>query len=197
MAVDRQFMTEGLKVREENVSVILSGLLEERGVPNVSLLQVTKVPDIYLVWSGTRVIIETKEEGQRSELTKQLAGRISEGLCEVAVGLEYPTSLVKGTLVAPSTSDIRKTLQKVTFISRAISQGGTDPRLLFEETEVRLSGLPELLAQAASEALPDADLEEAVARIKAAVEGFVSGSSTLPGVVSTAEKMRSVLELGP
>jgi hypothetical protein len=50
-------MTEGLKVREENVSVILSGLLEERGVPNVSLLQVTKVPDIYLVWSGTRVII--------------------------------------------------------------------------------------------------------------------------------------------
>ncbi len=104
-------MSRGLKVREEVPSIVLSEMLGDVGISNVSLLNLGKVPDIYLLVGGVRVIIETKEQGQRAELDKQLRQRLELDLCEVAIGLEYPTELVLGTFAPPTPQDVRKKLR--------------------------------------------------------------------------------------
>lgn len=123
------------KIREETVNVLLSEILEETGVTNVSLLNIGGIPDIYLLIRGIRVIIETKEVGHRTQLPKQLQGRLEKNMCDLGVGLEYPLSLVTGNLFPPTTKDVRKRLITGSLYSIGIGQGTEDYRVLFEKEQ--------------------------------------------------------------
>ncbi len=189
-------MSRGLKIREEVPSIVLSEMLGDVGISNVSLLNLGKVPDIYLLVGGVRVIIETKEQGHRAELDRQLKQRLELDLCEVAIGLEYPTDLVEGTLAPPTPQNVRKKLLNIFLVSRSYAQGGAEPRLLFEDIRTKVAELPELLARAASEALPDQDLEKAIAMVRDSVEMFSDSISTLPKAKVISENIKKELDVG-
>jgi hypothetical protein len=186
----------GSKVREESVSVVLSEILEETGIRNISLLNLGKVPDIYLLLRGVRIIIETKEEGQEKELDIQLKQRIEMNLCEIAVGLEYPIELVKGRISAPSVSDIRKYLLNNVLIAKGISQSSKGYQILFEKLKIRPTALPELLSQIASEAMSDNELEMAVEQIREVIVEFANNMAMLENSENISTQIMEELELG-
>lgn len=194
-------MAGRLKVREEAPDVVLSEILLELGIENTPLPQTDKVPDIYLLLAGIRVIIELKEVGHRAALEEQMRGRLAENRCDVVIGLEFPKSVTGSTLQAPNAREIRKALLKTTFVALAMAKGAKDPRVeprvLFGDARVRAGHLPELLSRAASEALPARELENAIAKVRSAIGGFAQSAMTLPSAEKIAEKVREVLDFEP
>ena len=188
--------TDPLKVREEAVSTSLSAILDEHGIPNVSLLQAVKVPDIYLIVGGVRVIIETKEIGQSAELDRQLAGRLAEALCEVAIGIEYPDSVSKGRLAELTPGEIRKRLSSAKLLGRAIVHSSSGGKRIFDGVQLRADELPELLNRAAAEAMPSDQLDRAVSQIRESVGTFAQEMSSATGSTAIGERIRKVLDLG-
>jgi hypothetical protein len=184
---------EDHKVREETVSVILSEILSERGIANQSLLNLGDVPDIYVLFSGIRLVLETKEQGNRAKLLEQLKDRLRKNICDLAIGLEYPRSLVEGS---PSTLTVRKRLLKGDLVAICYAHGPMEPRRIFEGSKTSVQSLPELLTRAASEVLPDHDLLIAIHRIRDSIEQFASGIGTEIEAKNIAKKVREVLEFG-
>ena len=154
------------------------------------------IPDIYLLLRGVRIIIETKEEGHSRELQRQLEGQLEKNLCDLGVGLEYPTDMVTGKFAPPTTKDIRRYLMKCSLTARCVAQGATGYRILFQETKVRSTELPELLARVADQAMPDADLEEAIERVREMIERFARNIASLPSSTGIAKAIMEELELG-
>jgi hypothetical protein len=189
-------LTEEQKVREETVSVLLSEMLEEAGISNLSLLNLGGIPDIYILFGGVRLILETKEQGQRAELIRQLKDRLNHNMCEVAIGLEYPSSLVSSGLEPPTTKVVRDRLRSTTLIAMCYSHGSTEERLVFGETKVSIPSLPELLTRASSEALPYKELDIAIDKVRQSVEKFASSLKGLHESKNIADQIREVLELG-
>jgi hypothetical protein len=184
------------KIREEAVSVILSELLEEAGVTNVSLLNMGGIPDIYLLARGVRIILETKERGHSAALQKQLEERIEKNLCDVAVGLEYPISMVTGSLSPPTTKDVRERLLKEKLLAKALTQGAIGYRMIFENKETKTSELPELLISVTGEIMPLDELEQAINFVRDAISHFTKNTSTLPNAKSLGEVIMEELEIG-
>jgi hypothetical protein len=184
------------KIREETVSVLLSEILEEAGVTNVSLLNIGGIPDIYLLIRGIRVIVETKEEGHRAELQKQLQGRLDNNMCDLGVGLEYPRSVVTGSLSPPTTRDVRKRLMSESLYSIALGQGAEGYLVIFEKESVRASELPELLSSVAGEILPISEVEKVIDEVRDAISYFTRNVSTLANSKYLAELIMEELELG-
>ena len=189
-------LTESQRVREETVSVLLSEMLEEAGISNLSLLNLGGIPDIYVLFGGVRLILETKEQGQRAELISQLKNRLSHNMCEVAIGLEYPSSLVSSGLELPTTRVVRDRLRLTRLIAMCYSHGSTEERLVFGETHVTVASLPELLTRASSEALPYKELDVAINKVRQSVEKFASSLKGLHESKNIAGQIREVLELG-
>src|SRR5207302_10750251 len=100
------------KVVEEVVNVALARLLEEAGIRAPALVKMNKVPDVYLVHRGIRTIIETKEEGHRKALEDQMKERLEDNLCELVIGITYPTSVVRGTITAPTVRTVERSLRE-------------------------------------------------------------------------------------
>jgi len=184
------------KIREETVSVLLSEILEEAGVTNVSLLNIGGIPDIYLLIRGIRVVIETKEEGHRTELQKQLQGRLDKNMCDLGVGLEYSRSIVTGSLSPPTTKDVRNRLMAESLYSIGIIQGAEGYQVIFEKESVRASELPELLSSVAGETLPIAEVEKVIDKVRDAISYFTTNVSTLTNSKYLAELIMEELELG-
>jgi len=189
-------LTDEQKIREENVSVLLSEMLEEVGISNLSLLNLGGIPDIYVLFGGVRLILETKEQGHRAELVRQLKDRLNRNMCEVAMGLEYPSSLVSSGLESPTTKVVRNRLRSTTMIAICYSHGVTEERLVFDETNVSVLSLPELLTRATSEVLPYKELDTAIDKVKQSVEKFASSLKALHESRNIADQIREVLELG-
>lgn len=184
------------KVREESLSVILSEILEETGITNLSLLSMGKVPDIYMLLKGVRIIIETKETGKRKELEDQMTERLERNMCDIIVGLEYPIDFVKGQFTPPTTKAIRKNLMTKRVLVHALAQGVTGPKPLFEDLAIKVPELPELLSEIATQSLLDEELDEAIERIRSSVKRFVDAISELDASQSIAESIREELEIG-
>jgi hypothetical protein len=185
-----------LKVREETVSTTISTVLDDLGIPNVSLLQVVKVPDIYMVVAGVRVILEVKQEGQQADLDKQLRGRLKANMCDVAVGLEYPASVSAGSLASLTTPEIRKRLEAAGLIALGLAHGPSEARTLFERIPVRLGELPELLGRAASDGMSTDELEKAIELVRDSVQGVARDLARLPDAVAISQRIRKVLDIG-
>lgn len=186
-------MPDEQKVREETVSVTLSGLLEGLGIPNRSLLNIGGIPDIYVLFSGIRVIVETKEHGHRAELIHQLKERLQQNMCDLAVGLEYPSDLVSG---APTTDMVRTRLLSTSLVAICYAHGSTEARTVFDQTRTSVQLLPELLTRASSEVLPNKELDVAIHKIRETIEKFASDTKSIEGSKSVANKIREVLEFG-
>lgn len=184
------------KVREENVSVLLSEILEETGVTNISLLNLGGVPDIYLLIRGVRIVVEIKEEGHRAALRKQLEERLENNICDFAVGLEYPSSIVTGKLAAPTAKEVRKSLMVEKLTTMGLAHGATGYRIVFQDSEIRAPELPELLASVAGEVMPDAEIESVIYQIRETIYNFAKFINTLPNADFLAKSIREELELG-
>lgn len=184
------------KVREETVSVLLSEILQETGVTNISLLNLGGIPDIYLLIRGVRIVVEIKEEGHSAALQSQLEGRLEKNICDLGVGLEYPSKIVIGSLSPPTTKDVRKRLMNEPLRARGLAQGATGYRVVFEDTYVKAPELPELLASIAGEILPVAEMELVITEVRDTIANFTNNISTFPNAVFLAKSIMEELELG-
>jgi len=185
----------GQKVREEVVNNQLAGLLEDYGLPNAALADFNGVPDIYLLIRGVRVILETKEEGRRAELERQMEDRLARNLCEVVVGVIYPATVVTGTLAPPTTREVRRRLQDAELTVIAMASSGVGPRFVVRDLSYEAKQLPELLNKLAGEAMPEGEIEEAITRVRGSIERFVANMSGLDAE-RIGHEIKKVLELG-
>lgn len=181
--------------REETANVALSMILEEYGMPSVSLVQLGRdIPDVYLVERGVRNILEMKQEGKRKELIEQMGDRLDDDACEVVFGIIFPRNVVQGGLTAPSALDVKENLRdaKMEVLVQTISSDSEISRI----DSVEVAQLPELITTYSGEALDDEDLNEAVDRVSSAISDFVSDMGRHPNATSIAENIEEILENG-
>ena len=183
------------KVREEVVNVVLSRLLEEYGLSGVALAKLDGIPDIYVLLRGVRVIVETKEEGFENDLRRQLKERLVKRLCEVAVGVIYPSQVVKGGLGPPTTKEVENSLVSAELNAITYILSSTGP---IEVGEVRstVPQLPELLNRVAGESMPKREIQDAIDHVRDSVNDFVSRIGSLGNASDISEKIGEALDLG-
>lgn len=184
------------RVREETVSVLLSEILQETGVTNISLLNLGGIPDIYLLIRGVRIVVEIKEEGHSAALQRQLEERLEKSICDLGVGLEYPTSIATGKLSPPTTKEVRKRLMSELLRVRGLAHGAAGYRVVLQDSYVRAPELPELLASIAGEAMPAGEIESVIDQVRDTILNFSKGISLLPNADFLAKSIREELELG-
>jgi len=80
-----------MKIREENLNIMLAELLAESGLKAIGevIIRRKRMPDVLLDINGIRIIIEGKYPGKRKELYETAYKRIDEGLCDVVMMVEY------------------------------------------------------------------------------------------------------------
>jgi hypothetical protein len=183
-----------IKVGEQVPTIELARLLEDYGLPSPALPHFNGIPDIYLVWGGLRVIIELKEAAYESQLRDQLDDRLVRRVCDLGVGILYPPSLITGALTAPTPRDIERRLPKTDLKVFALAPAGLGSREIARATRCRPSQLPELITRYAAEAMPIAELEEAIDKVAAAVTSFAINIQSISGSQQTATRIREVLE---
>jgi len=184
------------KVHEDVVTIELSKLLYDHGLINRALSLMGSIPDIYMVIGGIRVILEVKEEGEERALEIQLKKRLNENLCDLAVGIIYPSRVVEGALVPPTPKEVRERLLNEKLSVFAFAPSINDLKTLLKGSKYNVSQLPGLLIRIAHEAIPDEEVNEATDKIKEVILKFSNQLSTLreDRVRSIAEKIREVLE---
>lgn len=181
--------------REETANVALSMILEEYGMPSVSLVQLGRdIPDVYLVERGVRNILKMKREDKRKELIEQMGDRLDDDACEVVFGIIFPRDVVQGGSMAPSALDVKENLRdaKMEVLIQTIS---SDPEISRIDS-VEAAQLPQLITTYSGEALDDEDLNEAVDRVSSAISDFVSNMGRHPNATSIAENIEEILENG-
>jgi hypothetical protein len=169
----------GGKVQEGVVDVALARILTEFGVGSAALVQFDGIPDVYLLSRGLRVIIEAKEQGRESQLHEQLLERLEKNLCDVAIGITFPRSVVSG-LAAPSPQEVERRLHATQLGFSAFRGGDPTPVPITEGRECRLADLPELITSVASQAVPEGELERAVEDVRSAIDRFVTTVQSSP-----------------
>jgi len=187
---------EDPKVHEDVITVSLSELLQEFGLVNTPLLLKGRIPDIYTVIDGIRVIIEVKEKGEEEALEKQLRTRLEENMCELAVGALYPKRVAESPLAPPTAEEVKNRLlqAKLDIIALAPTLNGL--KFLIKGEPYFVHQLPGLLRRLSHEALPDKEVKEAVERIKRGIDIFVQGINELnpEHVKEIARTIKEVLE---
>jgi hypothetical protein len=169
----------GGKVQEGVVDVALARILNDFGVGSAALVQFNGIPDVYLLSRGLRVIIEAKEQGREAQLHEQLLERVERNLCDVAIGITFPRSVVSG-LSAPSPQEVERRLQAIKLGFSAYRGGDPKPIPISEGRDCRLADLPELIASVASQAVPEGELERAVEDVRSAIDQFVKAVQSSP-----------------
>lgn len=189
----RYHVTEN--VREETANVALSMILEEYGMPSVSLVQLGRdIPDVYLVQRGVRFILEMKQEGRRERLIEQMGDRLDDDACEVVFGIIFPSNVVEGGITAPSANQVMSNLRdaELTVLVQAISSDND----IEPNHGIRVAQIPELVTRYSGEALRDDELNSAVDRVSNAISGFSSDLARHQNVNSISDSIEEVLENG-
>lgn len=184
------------KAQEGIISVLLSEILEKAAVNNIALLNLGRVPDIYILLSGLRIVITIKEEGNSEKLQKQLEERLDKNICDLCVGLEYPSRLVSDKCTDTTTTPLCKWIFTEDLRVKGLIHGVPDYRIVIRDSNIRITELPELLASVAGEVMTDIELESAINQIRKTIMDFAKGVSTLPKADYLAKSIRKELELG-
>ena len=189
-------LTLQIKVREGIISVLLSEILEKAGVNYISLLNLGRVPDIYILLRGLRIVITIKEEGNSEVLQKQLEERLDKNICDLCVGLEYPSRIVTDKLTDTTTTKLCKRIITENLRVKGLMHGASGYRIVIQDSNIRITELPEYLASVAGEVLSDTELESTINQIRKTILDFAKGVSTLPNADYLAKSIRKELELG-
>lgn len=185
-----------IKVREGIISVLLSEILEKAGVNYISLLNLGRVPDIYILLRGLRIVITIKEEGNSEVLQKQLEERLDKNICDLSVGLEYPCGIVTDKLTDTTTTKLCKRIITEKLRVKGLMHGASGYRIVIQDSNIRITELPEYLARVAGEVLSDTELESTINQIRKTILDFAKGVSTLPNADYLVKSIRKELELG-
>ena len=172
------------KVHEDvvtvSLSVSLSELLQEFGLNNTPLMLKGRIPDIFTVVDGVRVVLELKEEGEEKALENQLKERLNANICELAVGILYPKRVAESPLAPPTVEEIKDRLLRVKLCVMALAPALNGPKFLVEREFYPIHQLPRLLRTLAHQALPDKEVEEAISRIRDSIDAFVKSINEIP-----------------
>ncbi|MFX0198781.1 MAG: hypothetical protein ACFFCW_21890 [Candidatus Hodarchaeota archaeon] len=182
--------------QEGIISVLLSEILEKAGINNISLLNLRRVPDIYILLSGLRIVITINEEENNEKLQKKLEKRLDKNICDLCVGLEYPSRIVTEKCTDKTTTKLCKRIITEDLRIKGLIHGGSGFRIVIRDSNIRITELPELLASVTEEVMSDTELESAINQIRNTIKDFAKGVSTLPNADYLAKSIRKELEFG-
>jgi hypothetical protein len=182
------------KVREEVVNVIMASILEGYGMPNAALVQFNGIPDIYMIIRGLRFIIEAKDVALEHTLEPQIDDRLARNLCEVAVGVVYPTEVVTDHLSMPSTKQVEQRLLRANMKVMAHASSGLYSREIISLSSTTMQQLPELLYSISERAMPETEMVEAVDAIRQSIENFTRNISSIGDAAARAKQIEEILE---
>jgi len=186
--------TEGFKVHEDVVTTLLSEMLNDYGVYNCALPLMGRIPDIYMIVGGVRVILEVKELGEEAALREQLTKRLKANMCELAVGILYPSWITEGHIAPPKIAEVRRRLMDADIVVIALTSSGNPPEILIDGERIGIAQLPSLLLRLIREVVPNKEVDTAVKIIRESVEFFVGEVGKVPGADEIAKRIREVLE---
>ena len=190
-------------MKEESLNVSLAELLAERGLRalgEVSLRGPSRgSPDVLMVVNGVRIVLEGKRPGHRAELVRQAVKRIEDGVCEVAVIVEYVEVPLSGLVV--DQRGVKEALARATFnvgvvtlaeapgLERFLGGGRRPEVAMFEGADFH--DLVTVVMQAYERAVSEDLFGPVVARMEETLRRF---SARLADRVD-AERLREALEL--
>jgi hypothetical protein len=162
---------------------------------NAALAQFNGVPDVYIIIRGLRFIIETKDNLLEHTLTPQLEDRVTKNLCEVAVGIVYPTEVVADYLSMPSPKKVEERLLNSSLKVTAYGSCGLLVRSLINPTFTKLQQLPELLYSISHRAMPESEMREVIETVRNSITNFAKGINALGNAEALSKQIEEVLEV--
>lgn len=107
-----------MSVREENLNVMLSELLAEKGLKALGEVILRKKggrpePDVLIELNGVRIVLEGKKLGMWNTLVEQCQERLDNSVCDLCVMVEYVD--IKMRKLVPDQSDIKDALSNGRF----------------------------------------------------------------------------------
>jgi len=182
------------KVREEVVNVVVAGILQSYGLPNAALVSFDGVPDIYLILRGLRFILETKDQALENTLVPQIKDRVIKNLCELGVGLVYPTDVVADHLSMLTTKHVENRLLKSDLKVIAYGPHGLTARQIIPPTTIKIQQLPELLYRISESAMQDSEMTDAIEAVRKSVDSFSRNIASLGDARKISQQISEALE---
>jgi len=107
-----------MSVREENLNIMLSELLAEKGLKALGEVILRKrkgrlEPDVLIELNGVRIVIEGKKTGMWDALVENCQNRLDNNVCDLCVMVEYID--YKINTLFPNQADIKDSLLKGRF----------------------------------------------------------------------------------
>ncbi|MBS7615114.1 hypothetical protein KEJ18_05225 [Candidatus Bathyarchaeota archaeon] len=93
-----------MSIREENLNVMLSELLTEKGLKALGEVILRKrkgrfEPDVLIELNGVRIVIEGKKAGLWNELVEICQNRLDNNVCDLCMMVEYVYYIVLFLLI--------------------------------------------------------------------------------------------------
>ena len=190
-------------LREENLNVVLAGLLEEKGLRALGEVILRKggrkqEPDVLILLNGVRIVIEGKKPGKWDELVQQFQDRLDSNVCDLCVMVEY-VSIGTGNLLLTQ-SDVKRALLDgrfnigfLSYIDRAsLAKWLGVPSKPEQYTDVGFDDLLTYLMSTYSRVVREDIVEPAVKRMDEVLGEFATSLSTEVNV----SRLKEVLEIG-
>jgi len=190
-------------LREENLNVVLAGLLAEKGLKalgEVILRQRGRKqePDVLILLNGVRIVIEGKKPGKWDELVQQCQDRLDSNVCDLCVMVEY-ASMGTGSL-SLTQSDVRRALLDgrfnvgfLSYIDRAgLAKWVGAPSKPEQYMDVGFDDLLTYLMSTYSKVVREDIVDPAVKRMDEVLGEFADSLSTEVNV----SRLKEVLEIG-
>lgn len=176
---------------EPALNVTLSRLLLGRGLRALGEVKIhkgkeLKKPDVLIVLNAVKVILEGKFEGHRNSVEQQCRKRIENGLCDIAIAVEYKKPPYKE-------SSLELTLRKMKLSAKVHwLDWDTD-----WQEDISLNELVKMIRVAYTRAVSNDVVSKAVEELNETLDQWFDTVSTL-GQKHTevmAEKAKKILEL--
>lgn len=158
-------------------------------------------PDVMINYRGFSIIIEGKIDSPQAKerLVHQCKERISEGLCDISVGVVYQMPHANGSTLFESRTEtgLRKILKKSKYDIAVWRSDFPEPALVQGWITKDLAGLGDVIRDAVHEARSMDELDSAVGQIRDELYGAAARLSTVDasGFEKLAFKLAPKLEL--
>lgn len=176
---------------EPALNVTLANLLSKRGLRALGEVKihkgkVLKKPDVMMVLNAVKIILEGKFKGQRKVLESQCRKRIEDGLCDIAIAVEYKKTPFAG-------ESLEKTLEKMKFEANVYWVTGNTGW----QENIDVNELVKMIRGAYTRAASNDIVGEAVKDLNEALDRWFNTISLLGGasVKTMAEKTKKILEV--
>jgi hypothetical protein len=189
---------------EPALNVMLAEALTKQGFMGAGELVVKgkkeiRKPDVFILIDGVKVILEGKlpKPSARNELTEQCQKRVSEGLCDVSIGVIY--HLAKSDKLFTPMGELKSLLKKSKFEVSVWIPGRNEAEQKISWDAVDLNSLGKLIRSVINEVVSADILKEAVDELNytiiEATSDIISRLGSEEAIGRLTENMAKIMEV--